>query len=216
MNNGERILGFFLLIIIIFPFSKLELICPPDHFKIDEYYWDYQDYNDAYEYLYGFQFNYRLGNIQYDDYWSGIIYTPNNFCYISKRETRNDNYEHCYEEEHKNEIIEIREDENKDDENEDDENEDDENEDDENEIIEIEEYEIEDYKNVEIAEYEIEDYKSVEIVEYDIYIYEYENNDNEYDNNQNNNNEEYGNSETELGSCEFPDYTNPELIPIEP
>ena len=36
------------------------------------------------------------------------------------------------------------------------------------------------------------------------------------DNNQNNNNEEYGNSETELGSCEFPDYTNPELIPIEP
>ncbi len=292
MNNGIITLGFFILIIFIFPFSKLELICPPDHFKTDEYYWNYRDYNDSYEYLYGFQFNYRLGNIQYDDYWSGIIYEPKNFCYVSKRETRNDNYQHCYEpeiiieentiennvnveddnenenneniiklnenenmeiedseyeyEENENENMEIEDSEYEYEENEyenmeikDSEYEYEENEN-ENENTEIEDYDIQyeenEYEYIEIEEYEeheIENNEIEENIKYEeneenkenenIQIEENDINDNENDedsdnenndNNENNNNEEE--NETELGSCEYPDYTNPELIPIVP
>ena len=207
MNNESKILGLLLLIIFKFPFSNLELICPPDHFKIDDYYWNYQDYNDEYEYLYGFQFNYRLGNIQYDDYWSGIIYTPNNFCYLSQRETRNDNYEHCYNEINQIEVnigdnIDNEDDENKDKENND-------NEDYENEDYDNEDSNEEDNNN---KEYDDEyDEENNDNEDYENYYYEKEDS-----NEENNNNKEYEDIITGLVSCDFPDYENPELIPIEP
>jgi hypothetical protein len=202
MNNESKILGLLLLIIFKFPFSNLELICPPDHFKIDDYYWNYQDYNDEYEYLYGFKFNYRLGNIQYDDYWSGIIYTPNNFCYLSQRETRNDNYEHCYNDINQIEVIIGDNIDNEDDENKDKENND-------NEDYENEDSNEEDNNN---KEYEDEyDEENNDNEDYENYYYEKEDS-----NEENNNNKEYEDIITGLVSCDFPDYENPELIPIEP
>ena len=81
MNYEKKILLIFLYIIYSIPNSKSELTCPPDHFRIADYYWNYQDYEDKNEPLYGFHINYKLGSGQYDDYWSGIVYEPKDFCY---------------------------------------------------------------------------------------------------------------------------------------
>ena len=89
MNYEKKILLIFLYIIYSIPNSKSELTCPPDHFRIADYYWNYQDYEDKNEPLYGFHINYKLGSGQYDDYWSGIVYKPNNFCYESIRINEN-------------------------------------------------------------------------------------------------------------------------------
>ena len=70
-----------ILIFLTFPIFKSEIHCPPDHFRIADYYWDSEDHEDKEEPLYGFQFNYRASSSQYDDYWSGIVYEPKDFCY---------------------------------------------------------------------------------------------------------------------------------------
>ena len=65
----------FLIYILIISFFKcsFQLICPPDHFRTKDYYWSENDYENK-EKTYGFNFNYRYGSIQYNDFWSGIVY----------------------------------------------------------------------------------------------------------------------------------------------
>ena len=70
MNYEIKIVLIFLFLIYRIPNSNSELICPPDHFRIADYYWKYTDYEDKDEPLYGFHINYNLGPNQYDDYWS--------------------------------------------------------------------------------------------------------------------------------------------------
>ena len=72
----------FLIYILIITFFKcsFQLICPPDHFRPKDYYWKENDYENK-EKTYGFNFNYRYGSIQYNDFWSGIVYEPKEFCY---------------------------------------------------------------------------------------------------------------------------------------
>ncbi len=72
----------FLIYILIISFFKcsFQLICPPDHFSPKDYYWSEKDY-DNYEKTYVFNFNYIYVSIQYNDFWSGIVYEPKKFCY---------------------------------------------------------------------------------------------------------------------------------------
>ena len=79
----------FLIYILIITFFKcsFQLICPPDHFRPKDYYWKENDYENK-EKTYGFNFNYRYGSIQYNDFWSGIVYEPKEFCYEVYRPRR--------------------------------------------------------------------------------------------------------------------------------
>ena len=47
-----------LIINVFFNFViKSELICAPDHFLFEDYYWTFKDYIDSKDYLNGFQYN---------------------------------------------------------------------------------------------------------------------------------------------------------------
>ena len=75
-------LHIFIFFILLNFLIKCELICAPDHFLFEDYYWSFKDYRDTSEYLKGFQYN-KILNSQYTDYWQGVLYAPENFCYLS-------------------------------------------------------------------------------------------------------------------------------------
>ena len=75
-------LHIFIFSILLNFLIKCELICAPDHFLFEDYYWSFKDYRDTTEYLKGFQYN-KILNSQYTDYWQGVLYAPENFCYLS-------------------------------------------------------------------------------------------------------------------------------------
>ena len=76
----------FLLIFIIMtiiqniPTIKSSLTCYPDYKSKGDNYSSLDDPEDKSEYLYGYEFNHKVGS-EYYDHWKGIYWDSENFCY---------------------------------------------------------------------------------------------------------------------------------------
>ena len=80
---GSLILFFIFIFSIIINISsiKSKLICEPDFKSIGDDYNSLNDPQDHSEYLYGYEFAHRAGDGEYYDYWKGIYWDDENFCY---------------------------------------------------------------------------------------------------------------------------------------
>ena len=62
------------------PTIKSSLTCYPDYKSKGDNYSSLDDPEDKSEYLYGYEFNHKVGS-EYYDHWKGIYWDSENFCY---------------------------------------------------------------------------------------------------------------------------------------